>query len=170
MPVLGSGVFVAPNATVVGDVTLGEDSSVWYQAVLRADIESIVVGRGTNLQDGVIVHLSSDRGTLIGDWVTVGHRAILHACTIASEVLIGMGAIVMDGARVGERSIVGAGALVTMNQDIPPGSLVMGSPARVTRALSDEEQLRLKRLAEKYVSVARAHREWHLAATAGKST
>lgn len=151
--------FVAPGATVLGDVTLGEEASVWYQAVLRADIESIAIGRGSNLQDGVVVHLASDRGTVVGDWVTVGHRALLHACTVGDEVLVGMGAILMDGAVVGARSIIGAGALVTKGQQIPEGSLVMGSPARIVRALSDEEQASIRKWAEKYVEVARCHRD-----------
>lgn len=158
-PVIHHTAFIAPNATVIGDVTVGADSSVWYQSVLRADIERIVIGEGSNIQDSVVIHLASDRGVSVGDLVTVGHRAIIHACTLSREVLVGMGAIVMDGTEVGERSIIGAGAVLTKNQRIPPGSLVLGNPARVVRALSQEEQQGIRRTAEKYVHVGRFHRE-----------
>lgn len=149
--------FVAANATVVGDVTLGANSSVWYGCVLRGDINSIVIGEGSNVQDNVIVHLSDDHGTTVGDWVTVGHAAILHACEIGDGCLIGMGAIVLDGAKIGAGSIVAAGSLVTGGFDCPPGSMVMGRPAKVTRALTETERASGRRLAEKYVEVARAH-------------
>jgi len=151
--------FVAPGAVVLGDVHLAAGSSVWYQCVLRADIESIHVGEGTNLQDGVVVHLASDRGTRVGAYTTVGHKALLHACTVGDEVLVGMGAIIMDGAVVGDGSIVAAGSLVTKGAEIPPGSLVMGSPARVVRELGEEERRSLRGWAEKYVKVAAEHRE-----------
>ncbi len=149
--------FVAASATVCGDVRLGRDSSVFYGAVLRGDIHSIVIGNGSNLQDNVVVHLSDDHGTIVGDWVTVGHGATLHGCTVEDGCLIGMGAIVLDGARIGADSIVGAGSLVTMGFACPAGSLVMGRPAKVTRALRPEEAGAGRRLAEKYVAVARAH-------------
>ncbi len=142
----------------MGGVVLGPLSSVWYQCVLRADIERITVGEGSNLQDAVVVHLSSDRGTIVGDYATVGHRAILHACEVGNEVLVGMGAIVMDGAKIGDRSLVAAGSLVPKGREIPPGSLVMGSPAKVVRRLDASEQGALRGWAEKYVEVARAHR------------
>ncbi len=151
--------FVAPGADVMGDVTLGEESSVWFQAVLRGDINRIVIGPRSNVQDGAIVHLSDDHGTYVGELVTIGHKAILHACTIADEVLVGMGAIVLDGAEIGARSIIGAGALVTGGKQIPPGSLVLGSPAKVVRTLSLEEQAGIKGWAEKYVAVSREYRE-----------
>ena len=154
--------FVAPGAVVTGDVSLGEHSSVWYQCVLRADIQSIVIGEGTNIQDGTIIHLASNEGTRVGAFTTVGHRALLHACTIGDEVLIGMGAIVMDGATVGDRSLVAAGSLITKGLQVPPGSLVMGSPARVIRPLTEEEQGNLRGWAEKYIQVSREHRD-HLA-------
>ncbi len=149
--------FVARNATVCGDVRLGRDASVFYGAVLRGDIHSIVIGEGSNVQDNVIVHLSDDHGTTVGDWVTVGHAAILHACEIGDGCLIGMGAIVLDGAKIGSESIVAAGSLVTGGFDCPPGSMVMGRPAKVTRALTETERASGRRLAEKYVEVARAH-------------
>lgn len=158
-PDIGNAAFVAGNATVIGNVILKKDASVWYQAVLRADIQRIVVGEGSNIQDGAIVHLSSDLGVSVGDYVTIGHRAIIHACEIEDEVLVGMGAIVMDGAVVGSRSIIGAGTLVTKDQKIPSGSLVLGSPGRVVRALSEQEQSDIRKTAEKYIHVSRFHRE-----------
>ena len=150
---------MAPSADIVGDVTLGEHVSVWFQAVLRGDINRIEIGRGSNLQDGVIVHLSNDLPVVVGEYVTVGHRATLHACTVGDEVLVGMGATVMDGAEIGPRSMVAAGALVTPGTKVPPGSLVMGAPGRVARTLSDEEQGRIRGWAEKYIEVARRFRD-----------
>lgn len=147
--------FIAPSADILGDVTLGEESSVWYQAVVRGDINRIVIGPRSNIQDGAVVHLADDYPALIGELVTVGHKAIVHACTIHDEVLIGMGAILLDGAEIGARSIVGAGALVTGGTKIPPGSLVIGAPAKVRRTLSLDEQLAVKTWAEKYVAVSR---------------
>jgi len=159
VPTIHPTAFVAPSANLIGDVTLGEESSVWYQAVLRGDINRIVIGPRSNVQDGALVHLADDYGTVVGELVTVGHKAILHACTIGDEVLVGMGAIVLDGAVIGARSIIGAGALVTGGKEIPPGSLVLGSPAKVVRALSLEEQAGIKVWAEKYVALSRAYRE-----------
>lgn len=150
--------WVAPGADVMGGVVLGANSSVWYGCVLRADIQRIVIGEGTNLQDGTIVHLASELGTSVGAYATVGHRALLHACEIGDEVLVGMGAIVMDGAKVGARSIVAAGSLVPKGREIPPGSLAMGSPAKVVRTLGLEEQRELRSWAEKYIRVAAEHR------------
>lgn len=149
--------FVAKNATVVGDVRLGAQSSVFYGAVLRGDIARIVVGEGTNIQDNAVVHLADDLNAVIGAWCTIGHSAIVHACTIEDECLIGMGATVLDGAQIGARSIVGAGALVTQRMIVPPGSMVLGTPAKVVRALREEEQRALRGWAEKYIEVAKAH-------------
>src|SRR4051812_35952009 len=151
--------FVAPGADIIGHVTLEEGSSVWFQTVLRGDINRIVIGPRSNVQDGAVVHLADDYGTFVGELVTVGHKAILHACTVADEVLVGMGAIILDGAEIGARSIIGAGALVTGGKKIPPGSLVLGSPAKVVRTLSLDEQAGIKRWAEKYVALSRAYRE-----------
>ena len=149
--------FVAPNATVVGDVTLGPLSSVWYGCVLRGDINRIEIGEGTNLQDLTMVHLADDFGVRVGRFCTIGHGAILHACDIGDECLVGMGATILDGARIGDHCIVGANALVTQDVTVPPGSLVLGSPARVVRALTEAELHGLRRWAEKYIEVARAH-------------
>ena len=157
-PALDPTSYVAPGAVVLGDVRLGPNASVWPTAVLRGDIHFIEVGEGSNIQDGAVVHLADDYPAVIGKYVTVGHRAIVHACTLEDECLIGMGAIILDGAVVGRRSIVGAGAVVTQKQIIPPGSLVLGMPAQVKRVLSAGEQEELKGWADKYVAVAAAHR------------
>ena len=154
-PAIHPTAFVAPGADIMGDVTLAEESSVWFQTVLRGDINRIVIGPRSNVQDGSVVHLADDYGVFVGELVTVGHKAILHACTVADEVLIGMGAMVLDGAEIGARSIIGAGALVTGGKKIPPGSLVLGSPAKVVRALSLDEQAGIKVWAEKYVALSR---------------
>lgn len=149
--------FVAANATVIGDVVLGPQSSVFYGAVLRGDIEVIRIGEGTNIQDNAVVHLADDLGAHIGAWCTVGHSAIVHACTIGDECLIGMGATVLDGAEIGAQSIVGANSLVPQRFKCPPGSMVYGSPAKVVRPLTAAERASLKPWAEKYVAVAKAH-------------
>jgi carbonic anhydrase/acetyltransferase-like protein (isoleucine patch superfamily) len=156
-PDTSGSIFIAANATVVGDVTLGPKTSVFYGAVLRGDINEIRVGEGTNIQDNAIVHLADDFGAHIGAWCTVGHAAIIHACTIGDECLVGMGATVLDGAVIGECSIIGANSLVPQGFTCPPGSLVYGSPARVIRPLSEAERGGLRKWAEKYVGVATAH-------------
>jgi carbonic anhydrase/acetyltransferase-like protein (isoleucine patch superfamily) len=156
-PRTSGAIFVARNATVVGDVVLGADSSVFYGAVLRGDINSIRVGKGTNIQDNAVVLLADDFGVRIGAWCTIGHGAIVHACTIGDECLVGMGATVLDGARIGTQSIVGANALVPQNFRCPPGSLVYGSPARVIRPLLPKERRGIRKWADKYTEVARAH-------------
>ena len=150
-PTLGQGVYLARTAVVLGDVTLGDFSSVWYNAVLRGDINRIVVGHHTNIQDNAVLHLADDFACVLGNWVTVGHSAIVHACTVGDECLIGMGATILDGAEIGAQSIVGANALVTQHAKIPAGSLVLGSPAKVVRALTEQERSGLKYWAEKYV-------------------
>ena len=150
-PKLGRSVYIANTAVVIGDVTLGAHSSVWYGAVLRGDINRIVVGHHTNIQDNAVLHLADDFACIVGNWVTVGHGAIVHACQVGDEVLVGMGAVILDGAIVGKQSIVGAKALVKQGMKIPPGSLVVGAPARVVRKLTKPERARLKRWAQKYV-------------------
>jgi gamma-carbonic anhydrase len=147
--------FVAPSADVIGDVEVGENASIWFGAVLRGDINRIVIGANSNVQDNAVVHLADEFPAIIGSFVTIGHSAVVHACVIEDECLIGMGAIILDGAVIGARSIVGAGALVTPGTIIPPGSMVLGSPAKVTRTLDEERQLGLKYWAEKYVRVSR---------------
>jgi len=156
-PSIAQATFVAANATVVGDVTLGPQSSVFYGAVLRGDIARIIVGEGSNIQDQAVVHLADEVDTVIGAWCTIGHAAIIHACTIGDECLIGMGATVLDGANIGARSIVGANSLVPQRFNCPPGSMVYGSPAKVVRPLTEAEQRGLRPWAEKYTEVAKAH-------------
>ena len=149
--------FVAPNATVLGNVILGAKSSVWYGCVLRGDINAIEIGEGTNIQDLTMVHLADDHGVKIGRYCTIGHTAIIHACEIGDECLIGMGATILDGAKIGDHCIVGANSLVTQRFVAPPGSMVLGSPAKVVRPLNETELLGLRAWAEKYIEVAKAH-------------
>jgi carbonic anhydrase/acetyltransferase-like protein (isoleucine patch superfamily) len=150
-PRLGKNVFIAKTATVVGDVTLGAYSSVWYGAVLRGDINRIVVGHHSNVQDNAVLHLADDFPCALGNWVTVGHGAIVHACRVGDECLVGMGAVILDGAVIGRQSLIGAKALVTQGMKIPPGSLVLGAPAKVVRKLTKAERAGLKGWAQKYV-------------------
>ncbi len=158
-PQIHASAFVAEGAVVVGAVTIGEQASVWYQCVLRGDINRIVIGARANVQDGVVIHVSDDFPAVLGAGVSVGHRAIIHACEIGEETLVGMGAIVMDGAVIGPRCVIGAGAIVTKNFQAPEGSLILGSPARIVRELSLEERGKNAALAAKYVEVARRYRE-----------
>jgi carbonic anhydrase/acetyltransferase-like protein (isoleucine patch superfamily) len=150
-PKLGKGVYIARGAAVLGDVTLGDYSSVWYNAVLRGDINRIVVGHHTNVQDNAVLHLADDFPCILGNYVTIGHSAVVHACRVGDEVLVGMGAIILDGATIGKQSIIGAKALVTQGTKIPPGSLVLGAPAKVVRALTAKERAGVKYWAQKYV-------------------
>lgn len=155
-PVVGDrAAFIAPNATLIGDVRLGEGCSLWYGAILRADVEYIEVGDHTNIQDGVILHGDPGQPTILGAYVTVGHRAVIHGATIESGCLIGIGAVVLNGVRVGSGSIVGAGALVS--KDVPPRSLVVGVPAKVVRQVSEAEATELIHHAQKYEQLARVH-------------
>ena len=150
-PRLGKGVYIAKTAVVLGDVTIGAHSSIWYGTVLRGDINRIVVGHHSNIQDNAVLHLADDFGCIIGNWTTVGHSAVVHACTVGDEVLVGMGAVILDGAVIGKQSIIGAKALVKQGMKIPPGSLVLGAPARIARKLTPKERARLKWWAKKYV-------------------
>jgi carbonic anhydrase/acetyltransferase-like protein (isoleucine patch superfamily) len=149
--------FVAGSASLTGDVRLGKDSSVFYNAVLRGDIETIHIGEGTNVQDGVIIHLADDLPARVGARCTIGHAAIVHACTIGDLCLVGMQAVILDGAEIGDECLIGAGALVTGRTKIPPRSLVIGSPAKVVRPLTETELHSLRDSADKYIAVARAH-------------
>lgn len=151
-PKLGNCVYIAKGASVLGNVKLGDHSSVWFGAVLRGDINRIVVGHHSNVQDNAVLHLADDYPCLLGNYVTVGHSAIVHACKIGDEVLIGMGAVVLDGAVVGKQSLIGAKALVKQGMKIPPGSLVLGAPAKVVRKLTTKERAGLKHWATKYVA------------------
>jgi gamma-carbonic anhydrase len=154
-PVIAMDVYVAPNATILGKVSIGSRSSVWFQSVIRADINEIQIGSETNIQDGSILHVADRYGLAIGNQVSCGHRAILHACTIQDRVLVGMNAVVMDGAEVGAGSIIGAGSLLTKETRIPSGSLVLGSPGKVVRSLTSGEQKGIEKLAAKYAAVGK---------------
>jgi carbonic anhydrase/acetyltransferase-like protein (isoleucine patch superfamily) len=153
-PALGNNVYIAHGAVVTGDVTLGDAVSVWHNAVLRADINRIVAGHHTNIQDNAVLHVADDFPCVLGNYVTIGHSAIIHACTVGDECLIGMGAVILDEVELGAQCLVGANALVTQRTKIPEGSLVLGAPAHVVRALTPEERAGLKPSAEKYAATA----------------
>ena len=156
-PQIHASAFLAASADVIGRVSVGEEASIWYNATLRGDINEIVIGARSNVQDNAVIHLSDDYGTHIGEYVTIGHGAIVHAATVKNEVLIGMGSCVLDGAVIGERSIIGANALVTSGTIIPPGSVVMGSPAKVVKTMDLADQEKVKHWAEKYVVQSRKY-------------
>ena len=154
-PKVDDSVFVAENAVIIGDVEIEKDTSIWYNCVLRGDVNSIRVGEKTNIQDGTIIHVSRKKeySTIIEHEVTVGHSATIHGCYIETGSLIGIGAILLDGVRVGKNSLVAAGSLVTPNTQIPERSLVMGSPAKVKREMTDEEVRDLERFWQGYVEM-----------------
>lgn len=152
VPRLGSEVFVAEGAKIVGNVEIGASSSIWFNAVLRGDLAPIIIGKQSNIQDGVVGHVNKDQPLIIGDEVSVGHSAIVHGCRIGKGTLIGMGAIVLSGAEIGEYALVGAGSLITERQVIPPYSLCLGSPAKVVRELTERDLEQLKRTADSYVT------------------
>ena len=145
-------VFVAPGAMIIGDVTIGAESSIWFNSVLRGDLEPIRIGDRTNVQDGAVIHTDKAFPCSIGDDITIGHGAILHGCTIGNEVLIGMGAILLTGSVIGERAIVAAGALIREGQEIPPGSLAVGVPAKVLREVTESELERTQHGKNDYVA------------------
>ena len=153
-PVIGKDVFIAPDADVLDDVTLGNNVSIWYHAVVRGDRNSIIIGDNSNIQDNAVVHVSTVDPVVIGKGVTVGHSAIVHGCEIGDNTLVGMGAIVMNGAKVGTNCIIGAGALVTEGKEIPDGSLVVGVPGKIIGQVSDEQIAANKRNADLYVQEA----------------
>jgi carbonic anhydrase/acetyltransferase-like protein (isoleucine patch superfamily) len=150
--------FIAPGATVIGNVTIESDASVWYCAVARGDLEEIIIGEGTNVQDGCILHADPDEPCVIGARVTIGHGAIVHAATVEDDVLIGMRATILNGAVIGKGSIIAAGALVTPGTSIPPHSLVMGIPGKVIRTTNEEEISMISASAEHYRELARNYR------------
>ena len=153
LPRVHPSAFIDDSAQVIGDVEIGEESSVWMCAVVRGDVHSIRIGNRTNVQDGTIVHvMTGSHPTSIGDDVTIGHAAVIHGCTIEGQVLIGMGAILLDGAHIGAHSIVAAGTLIVEQMKVPPRSLVMGSPGKVKRLLTQAEIAGIQQYAERYVS------------------
>jgi carbonic anhydrase/acetyltransferase-like protein (isoleucine patch superfamily) len=158
-PIIAATAFVACSADIIGDVEIGENSSIWFQVVLRGDVAPIRVGASTNIQDGTIVHGFPNSPVTIGNWVTVGHRAVLHACTVEDHCLIGIGAIVLNNARIGEGSIVAAGALVVENTVVPPHTLYLGVPARLKRQLTEADRNSIDLHASHYVQYAERYRE-----------
>lgn len=155
-PQIEESVYVSESADIIGKVKIGKNSSVWYNSVIRGDDEEIIIGENTNIQDGSVLH--GEEKTIIGNNVTVGHRAIVHGAKIGDNSLIGMGAIVLDGAEIGEHCLVGAGALVTSNKKFEDGMLIIGSPAKAIRSLTDEEKKNLEKSAELYVKTAEEHK------------
>ena len=153
-PLVGKDCYIAPSADLIGNVTLKDGCSVWFHATLRADVGSIEIGEQTNIQDNAVLHVTKDQNLVVGARCTVGHSAILHACTIANECLIGMGAIVLDGSYIGEQSLVGAGSVVSPNKSFPPRSLLMGVPAKLVRTLTDEEYEKIRKNTEEYAHYA----------------
>ncbi len=158
-PRIHSSAFVAGSADLIGAVEIGENASVWYQVVIRADDEPVSIGAETNVQDGSIIHIDAGMPTVLGKGVTVGHRAIVHGAVVEDHVLISMGAVILSGARIGAHSIIGAGALVLENMEVPPRSLIVGVPGRVLRPVTDKQIERIRRTAEGYVERARIYLE-----------
>lgn len=154
-PRVAQSAWVADSAQVMGNVELAQDSSIWFGAILRGDTETIRIGRGSNIQDGSVLHADMGKPLTVGENVTVGHKVMLHGCTIGDNSLIGIGAVVLNGAKIGKGCLVGAGALVTEGKEFPDGSMIIGSPAKVVRALSAEQQEGLKLGALQYVENAR---------------
>jgi carbonic anhydrase/acetyltransferase-like protein (isoleucine patch superfamily) len=154
---LPAGVFVAPSADIIGDVRLQPDSSIWFGAVLRGDIERITIGRGANIQDGTVCHTDPDNPCVVGDYVTVGHMAMLHGCTIGEGSLIGIGATLLNGSRIGKNCIVGAHALVTENKSFPDNTVVMGVPAKIVRDVTATDRAALRANAERYIKRAQRY-------------
>ncbi len=165
-PRIAPSAYIASSADVIGDVEIGDNTSVWFQTVLRGDIEPIRIGANSNLQDGTIVHTFAGSPVSVGDWVTVGHRAVLHGCTVESHCLIGMAAVLLNNVRVGEGSIVAPGALVVENTVVPPRSLYMGVPARFQRQLADRDRIFIDLHATHYLQ----YKETYLAELAKKTT
>jgi carbonic anhydrase/acetyltransferase-like protein (isoleucine patch superfamily) len=155
---VGADVFLAPNATVLGDVTLGDRVGIWFGAVVRADKDRIAIGADSNVQDNCVVHCSAGRPVTLGREVSVGHGAILHGCTVGDRVLVGMGAVVLNGAVIGEGSLIGAGALVTEGAQIPPNSVVLGVPGKVVKLTTEEQRAKIRRNAATYVELAGRYR------------
>lgn len=156
-PIVSSSAYVAEGANIIGQTYIEEDASIWFGAVLRGDINKIEIGKMSNVQDNTTIHVSSDYPVSIGNYVTIGHNCVIHGCTINDYSLIGMGSIILDGADIGEYSIVGAGSLITSNKKFPPGVLILGSPAKVIRKLTEDEKNKIKKSAQNYVDTAKKY-------------
>jgi gamma-carbonic anhydrase len=155
-PIVDESAYIAPSADLLGEVKIGKKASVWHHATLRGDVDRIEVGNYSNIQDNCVLHVSTGTPCIVGAYVTVGHSAILHSCTIGDHTLVGMGAIVLDGAKVGKHVLIGAGSMITKNKEIPDGSLVMGRPAKVVRMLTLEEIAYMEESALHYMDAAEA--------------
>lgn len=160
LPDISPMAYVMSDVSIIGDVHLEYFSSVWYGSVLRGDVNRITVGKYSNIQDGCVVHVNDETDTFIGNYVTIGHRAIIHGCHIGDYVLVGMGAVIMDGAKIGDNVIIGAGTLITMGKEIPPNTMVYGSPAKVVRELTKKELDSIKESAFKYARLASDHKHF----------
>ncbi|MBQ0027734.1 MAG: gamma carbonic anhydrase family protein [Lachnospiraceae bacterium] len=152
-----SSIFIADGAKIVGDVEIGNNSSIWYNAVVRADNHNIIIGKGTNIQDNAVLHVDKDDILKIGSNVTIGHSAIVHGCTIEDNCIIGMGSIIMNGSVIGKNCIIGAGALITERTVIPEGSIVIGSPGRVLRSVTSDEEVKISQSAIHYMELAKMY-------------
>ncbi len=157
-PDIATDTFIAENASIIGDVSIGKGSSVWFGAVLRGDLAGIRIGERSNVQDNAVIHVDTNTPTIIGNDVTIGHNAVVHACKIGNSCLIGMGAVVLSNAIIGDESVVGAGAVVTENKKFPPRSLIIGAPAKVIRTLTDEDVKKVRENAAHYVELSKAHK------------
>jgi carbonic anhydrase/acetyltransferase-like protein (isoleucine patch superfamily) len=158
-PEIHQNCFIAGNADIIGRVRIEEEVSIWFGAVLRGDLNKIHIGKGSNVQDNSTIHVDADGpGTVVGEYVTIGHNSVLHGCSIGSYSMVGMGAVVLEGAVVGEETIIGAGSLVTSNKIIPSGVLCIGSPAKVIRELTDEEKKALRKNAMDYIELANEYK------------
>lgn len=151
--------FVAKNATVIGDVTIEDDANIWFGAAIRGDMDSIYIGKGSNVQDNAVVHVDNGFPVKIGENVTIGHGAIVHGCTVGNNVLVGMGAIILNGARIGDNCIIGAGAMVTQNKDIPANSLLMGCPAKVVREVDEAGAESTRQNALRYIEEGKEYKK-----------
>lgn len=154
-PKIHKSAYIAMHSAVAGDVTVEESCGIWFGAVIRGDVNHIKIGKGTNIQDNATVHVGHDHCTTIGESVTVGHNCIIHGCTIEDQVIVGMGSTILDGAIISSNSIVGANSLVTMNKTFPEGVLIMGSPAKVVRKLTEDEIVQIKESATQYIALAK---------------
>ncbi len=157
-PKIDSTAFIAEGARLIGNVSIAKNASIWFNAVLRADINAIKVGEGSNIQDNSVLHVSNEHACVVGKHVTVGHNVNLHACTVEDQCLIGIGTVILTGAKIGKGSLVGAQSLIKENFIVPPGSLVLGSPARIVRKLNPKEKAQIKAWAVKYVALKNEYR------------
>lgn len=156
-PKISSKAYIAENATIIGNVNIEEDASIWFGAVLRGDVEHITVGKRSNVQDNSVIHVDKGSSVVIGNDVTIGHSAIIHGCHIGNNTLIGMGSVILNGAKIGSNTLIGAKTLITQNKEIPDGVLVLGNPGKVIRKLTEDEIISLKKSAENYVTESKEY-------------